>query len=312
MEKISLIVPCYNEEKNIKIFFEETLASFKEVDIKLEIIFINDGSKDNSMNEFKKIINTKKCDIKVIDFSRNFGKEAGMYAGLSNCTGDYAVIIDADLQQHPRLVLPMLEEIKKDENIDIVAYYQEKRIENSFISLFKKIFYKIIDAFSDVKFVNGASDFRLFSRKVIDAILEIPEHDRFSKGIFSYVGFNTKYLPYVPEERRNGTSTWSIKSLFKYAISGILSFSKKPLLLPLYIGLFFNMVSTLYLITLLILYLFNLSFNSTFVIIGFLAYFSSFQFIFKGIIGEYLYRVYTETRNRPNYIIRDILINNKK
>ena len=225
-KKLSFIVPCYNEEKNISLFYSNVLENFKSSKYEIEIVFINDGSKDNTLLELKKLTKFKDFEIKVINFSRNFGKDAGIYAGLQNSTGNYTVLIDADMQQPPSLVLKMLEILEKNDDIDIVAYYQEKRIENKVVSGLKKLFYKTISKISGLNFTDNASDFRLFRNNVKDAILSMSEHNRFSKGIFAWIGFNTYYIPYVPKERIHGKSSFNIKSLFKYAFSGILSFSK--------------------------------------------------------------------------------------
>lgn len=304
--KISFIIPCYNEERNVNLFYESVKDSFKNKKYNIELIFVNDGSKDNTYNELKKLLSEKKFDIKIINFSRNFGKEAGIYAGLKTCTGDYAVIIDADMQQPPSLVLPMIKVLDSNSDIDIVSYYQESRIENKLISFIKAKFYKIMGKSMGVNVKVGASDFRLFNRKVIDTILTITEHDRFSKGIFNWIGFNTYYLPYTPEKRVNGKTSWSFKSLLKYAVSGILSFSKSPLTMIFKLAIFNIIASVLIFVFQLILKV-----NVFYYLFPFVLFIFGINSILMGIIGEYVYRNYTESRNRPVYIVKEMLCNEK-
>ena len=300
MHLISLIIPCYNEEENINILYKQILSSFKNCKYELELIFINDGSIDNTLIELKKLLNKDNYKIKIINFSRNFGKEAGILAGLKNCNGNYAVIMDADLQQSPKLILNMLNIIENNKDIDTVVYYQDKRIETKFNSFLKKTFYKMIDKMSYVNFKMGASDFRLINRKIIDTIIEMKEHDRFSKGLFAYTGFTTCYLPYVPNKRVNGKTKWTKRNLFNYGVSGIISFSDKILRFILLFGIFNIGASS---------YAMFIKINFLLVVIGIISILNSIQFIFMGIIGEYVNRIYSEVRNRPIYIIKDILKN---
>lgn len=303
--KVSFIVPCYNESKNIKLFYDDVVKSFKDK-YKVELIFINDGSKDNTLEELKSLLKEKIFEIKIINFSRNFGKEAGIYAGLKECSGDACVIIDADMQQPPHLVLDMIKVMENDSDIDIVTYYQEKRIENKIISFFKSQFYKIMSNSTGMKLKNGASDFRLLNRKVIDTVLTLSEHDRFSKGIFSWIGFNTYYLPYIPEKRINGKTSWSTKGLFKYAVSGILSFSKEPLNIIFKLGIFNILVSLM-----LLILGFIISANQFYFLMILIIFLFGINYIVLGILGEYIYRNYTESRNRPIYIVKEVISNEK-
>lgn len=303
--KVSFIVPCYNESKNIKLFYDDVVKSFKDK-YKVELIFINDGSKDNTLEELKSLLKEKTFEIKIINFSRNFGKEAGIYAGLKECSGDACVIIDADMQQPPHLVLDMIKVMENDSDIDIVTYYQEKRIENKIISFFKSQFYKIMSNSTGMKLKNGASDFRLLNRKVIDTVLTLSEHDRFSKGIFSWIGFNTYYLPYIPEKRINGKTSWSTKGLFKYAVSGILSFSKEPLNIIFKLGIFNILVSLM-----LLILGFIISANQFYFLMILIIFLFGINYIVLGILGEYIYRNYTESRNRPIYIVKEVISNEK-
>lgn len=309
-KKVSLVIPCYNEEKNISLFYKECEKSFTKSSKNYELIFINDGSKDNTITELKKLLNYHKFEIKIINFSRNFGKEAAMYAGLKNATGDYVCIIDADLQQHPSLLNKMVETLDEDENYDCVCYYQEERIEGKIISFLKKNFYKIITKISEIDFVNGASDFRMFRKNMVNSILALSEHNRFSKGIFSWVGFNTCYIPYVPDERANGVSSFNFKSLMKYAMSGILSFSSTPLKIATHIGILSTLISIVYLIIILFRKIFlSISVPKFGTIVGILFLIGGLILISLGIIGEYIARIYTEVRNRPIYISKEILSN---
>lgn len=306
MKTLSIIIPCHNEEENVNLFYSETKKAFnKNNKYKLEFIFINDGSYDNTLIELKKLIENNN-DIKIINFSRNFGKESAIYAGLKNCSGDYAVLIDADLQQHPKLIIPMLEWIEKDDSIDIVAYYQEKRIENKFVGILKKFFYRIINKLTNLKFVNGASDFRLFNRKVIDSILEFSDQDRFQKGIFAYIGYNTKYLPYTPNKRNAGKTNYNISKLINYAFMGIMSFTKYPVKIPIKIGIIEHIIAIIWFICAIIFKLNYLHFLLVFILL-----LSSILLICLGLVGEYVYRAYAESRKRPTFIIKEIISNEK-
>lgn len=308
--KLSLIVPCYNEEENIEPFYNEVVKTFKDK-FKYEFIFINDGSKDKTITKLKNLLKNDKC-VKIVNFSRNFGKEAGIYAGLKNASGDYTCIIDADLQQNPSFVLDMLKILEENEEYDSVAAFQEQRKEGKVLTFFKNLFYKLINKMCDIEFVSGASDFRLFRKNVVDAILEMSEYYRFSKGIFSWVGFNTYYMPYKVEERANGISKWSFKSLFKYAIDGIVSFTTKPLKISTFIGMIFSTLSLIYLIVVVIQKIFfDVSFAGYTTIVALILLIGGIQLLCLGIIGEYIARTYVETKKRPIYIAKEVLSNNK-
>ena len=296
--KLSLVIPCYNEEGNIKTIYSYVKEKYNKVK-NYEMIFVNSGSCDNTYGELKEISKDDKKCVKVLSFSRNFGKEAAMLAGLKYAKGDYICIIDADMQQDPMIVLNMLDILEKDDNYDVVATYQEKRKEGKLLSFFKKKFYLIINAMSQVEFREGASDFRLFRRCVVEAILSLDEKVRFSKGIFSYVGYNTYYLPYVPEERVKGTSSFSFGKLLNYAITGITSFSTNPLRIPIYLGITFLVVAFIT----FILFLFNAT--TVLGLVFLILFIGGLQFIMLGIIGEYLSQIHIESKNRPVYIIKE-------
>lgn len=304
--KLSLVIPCYNEEKNIEPFMEcciETFGNNKNI----EYIFINDGSKDNTFSEIKKIIEKYNTEnIFGINFSRNFGKEAAILAGLKKSKGTYTALIDADLQQHPKYVKKMLEYIEKHDEYDCITCYQEKRKEKKLIIWLKERFYSLINKISEVPFYKNASDFRLFNRKVLNSILEMEEYYRFSKGIFSYVGFNTYYMPYEVNERLYGTSSWSLFGLFKYAFNGIVGFSVAPLKLATILGLITMLFSLIYLIIVIIKKIVvGIAISGYPTIICLILIFGGLQMFLLGIIGEYLGRVYVELKRRPVYIIKD-------
>ena len=213
--KLSLVIPCYNEEGNVQKFYDETIETFNNNVDNYEFIFVDDGSTDKTYHNLKKLYESHpESDIQVLSLSRNFGKEAAIYAGLNNATGDLICLIDADLQQHPRVVLKMLEVMKSNDETDCVAAYQEIRHESKLMCCFKSMFYKIINKTSHSEFKNGASDFRLMKRKVADAIIQVGEYHRFSKGIFGFVGFKTEYIPYTAEQRHSGSTKWGMKKLF--------------------------------------------------------------------------------------------------
>lgn len=298
---LSIVVPCYNEEGNVELFSEEVEKVFKGKKIKYEIIFVNDGSKDNTIEKLYNLVDASNQKIKVVNFSRNFGKESAMYAGLKESKGKFVTIIDADLQQKPSIILDMLDILNNNPDVDSVAAYQEQRKEGKVLAFFKNSFYKLINSISDVPFVQGASDFRTFRRSVVNSILEISEYHRFSKGIFSFVGYNTYYMPYVVESRNSGETSWSFKKLFNYAIEGIVAFTTSPLRIPVFIGMLLELIFLILLIIFLIL-----GINSFGIIILILLLLFGLLFISIGVIGEYLSKTYIQVKNRPIYIIKNI------
>lgn len=304
---LSIVVPCYNEEGNVELFYEEVQKVFKGEKIKYEIVFVNDGSSDNTLDRLTNIVDQKKQNIKVINFSRNFGKEAAMYAGLKEAEGELVTIIDADLQQRPELILRMIDILNENEQFDSVAAFQEVRKEGKVLTFFKDTFYKVINSMSTVPFVQGASDFRTFRRKVVDSILELSEYHRFSKGIFSFVGYNTYYLPYEVEERNSGTSKWNFFKLFNYAIDGIVAFTTSPLRAPFYISIVTFLVGFIY----FIVALFKGVSEFTVILLVMLFLFS-LLFMVVGVIGEYLSRTYIQVKQRPIYIVKERLESKKK
>lgn len=298
--KLSIVVPCYNEEKNIKLFYDKIYETFLKKKIEYEIVFVNDGSNDNTKEELNKLEKEKKQNVKIIHFSRNFGKEAAMLAGLKETIGELVTIIDADLQQNPKYILQMMDILDKNEEYSSVACFQKQRKESGVLSFFKRSFYKLINKMSTIEFVNGASDFRLFKRKMVDAILQMSEYHRFSKGIFSFVGFRTYYLEYDVEERASGSSKWNFKKLFNYALEGIIGYTTVPLRFSFYLSFLFFIVTLVILICSIIT-----KFVLGKVILLFISLIAALLFLTLGILGEYLAKVYMETKNRPVYIVED-------
>lgn len=305
---LSLIIPCYNEEGNVKKFYEETEKAFSQSGVKLEYIFVNDGSTDKTGEMLGELFKTEySSNITVVTFSRNFGKEAAIYAGLQHADGDFMCVIDADLQQQPSVALEMYKTITANPEIDCVCAYQNTRSEGRGMSAVKSAFYRIINKMAEIEFKDGASDFRLFNKKVRDAVLSLGEYHRFSKGIFSWVGFNVHYMEYKAEERNSGKTKWSFGKLLKYAFSGIIAFSTAPLKLSIYIGSAATAFSVIYLIITVIRKLtshINVDGFTQLVIL--ISFFSGVLLFTVGIIGEYIAKIYQQVKNRPIYIAKDI------
>ena len=306
--KLSLIVPCYNEAENVLPFQQAVISAFADWNESYEIIFVDDGSKDATLHNLRKIHAKQECPVKVISFSRNFGKEAGLYAGLQHAEGEYISLIDADLQQRPEIVRDMIQILEEDQECDVVAAYQDRRGEGKILSFFKKCFYATINYLSDVSLHADASDFRTFRRSVKDSILKLGEYHRFSKGIFAWVGYNTRYIPYTACERAAGTTKWSFKKLVNYAIEGIIGFSTKPLRLAAYLGTFTAFAAVLYLIMVvlekLIWGIAIPGYATTIVLILLLG---GVQLFCIGIIGEYVGKTFEQSKDRPVYIAKEVL-----
>lgn len=306
--KLTLIIPCYNEEKNIRPFYDATISAFDgHYNDDFEMIFINDGSSDNTWKELKKLYEAD-ARVKLINFSRNFGKEAAMYAGLQKAKGEYVTLIDADLQQRPELVIDMVNFLESNIDYDSVAMFQKKRKESALLSFFKKAFYKLINSMCETDFRSGASDFRTFRHSVVDAILEMKEYFRFSKGIFSWVGFNTYYMPYVAEKRKEGKTSWSFRKLFKYAIEGITDFTTAPLKISAYIGSVCSAFSLIYMLVVIIQKIFfgiDIPGYATTIVLILLI--GGIQLIVLGVMGQYISKIYIEGKRRPIFIIKNYL-----
>ena len=306
--KLSLIVPCYNEAENVAAFQEAAIAAFSGCGYDYEIVFIDDGSKDATLHNLKKLHSAQKCPVKVVSFSRNFGKEAGLYAGLQHADGDYICLIDADLQQRPEIVLDMVRILEDEPAVDVVAAYQDRRGEGKVLSFFKKSFYSVINHLSDVSLHSDASDFRTFRRSVAESILKLGEYHRFSKGIFAWVGYETRFIPYTACERVAGTTKWSFVKLLNYAIEGIIGFSTRPLRYSIYFGSFTAVAAVLYLIWVIIEKLcFGIDIPGYATIIVLILLLGSMQLFCIGIIGEYVGRTFEQSKDRPIYIAKEIL-----
>jgi len=312
--KLSLVVPCYNEQDNVELFYEECVKAFEGKGFDYEFVFVNDGSRDETLKKLKKLFNEKtESNITVVSFSRNFGKESAIYAGIKNSKGDYVSLIDADLQQRPEVVLEMIDALDSEPEYDCVAAYQAKRKENPVMKGFKSGFYKLINMLSEVELHADASDFRTFTRSVADAIIEMGEYHRFSKGIFSWVGFNTKFIPYEAQERNAGETKWSFTKLVKYALSGISAFSTKPLNFATYIGLLATLASIIYLIIVIIQRIFfNHAFSGYATIVVLILLFGGLQLFCIGLIGSYIAKTYIQSKNRPIYIAKEVLKRDKR
>ena len=307
MKKLTVVVPCYNEEKALPFFIEEMSVQSKNIQYEIEYLFVNDGSKDKTFNVLLDL--KQKYDhmkIHIINFSRNFGKEAGMLAGLKNSTGDLVVIMDADMQDPPFL-LPKMIDLVENNDVDSVATYRVTRKgEPPLRSFFARKFYSIINRISEIDIVDGSRDYRLMTRRMVDAILEMSEYHRFSKGIFVWVGFSTKYLEYENVERVAGETKWSFWKLLMYAIEGIVAFTTVPLRISTFVGLFMSMVTLAYMVFVFVkALLFGdpvAGYPSMMVVILFLG---GAQLLSLGVLGEYLSKTYMEVKKRPHYIIKD-------
>lgn len=306
MELVTIIVPCYNEEESLPLFYEEITKVAKEMkQVKFELLFINDGSKDKTLSILRKISESDNR-VRYVSFSRNFGKEAAMYAGFEEANGDYVAVMDADLQDPPSL-LPKMYQIIKDEEYDCVATRRVTRAgEPPIRSFFARIFYKLINKISKTDIVDGARDYRLMTRQMVDSILSMKEYNRFSKGIFGWIGFNTKWLAYENIERIAGETKWSFWKLFLYSLEGIVAFSTLPLTIASIFGILFCFIAFIMIIVIIIR---TLAFGDStsgwpsLVCIIFLV--SGIQLFCIGIIGQYLSKTYLETKKRPIYIVKE-------
>ena len=305
MKKLSLIVPCYNESAVLGEFYKETSAVLRGLDgFDYEFVFADDGSTDDTI---RIIVSLAQSDerVKYVSFSRNFGKEAAMLAGLRGATGDYLCFIDADLQHSPDLIPDMLAAVDR-EGFDIAACRRVDRAgDKDLKSVLSKGFYKIVNAISETRIDDGAQDFRVFNRKVAAAMLSMPEHNRFTKGIFSWVGFNTKWFPHEDRARAAGETKWSLKKLIRYAIDGIIAYTSTPLKFPLYAGAGLSVISVIYLIISIIMNAVKPGFSFTHAFIIFIVMFvGGLVMLSVGIVGEYVARIYSESKDRPQYLVR--------
>ncbi len=306
MDKISVVVSCYNEQEALPLFYEEITKVANEINnAEFEFIFVNDGSKDKTLEVIKKFRSTDER-VKYISFSRNFGKEAAMYAGLKKASGDYVAIMDADLQDPPKLLVEMYDTLSKKEYDCVATRRVSRKGEPPIRSFFARLFYKLINKISKAEIVDGARDFRLMTRQMVDAIISMEEYNRFSKGIFGWVGFNTKWIEYENVERAAGETKWSFWKLFKYSIEGIIAFSTAPLVISTIMGILFCFVAFLMIIFIIaktLIYGDPVSGWPSMVCI--MLFVGGIQLFCIGIIGQYISKTYLEVKKRPIYIIKE-------
>lgn len=300
---LSVVVPCYNEEKSVPLFYTAAVDVFNTLPLSYELIFVNDGSRDGTLQEMLKLYEAHRDTVRVIDFSRNFGKEAGLLAGLRASKGDLVTVMDVDLQDPPSLLPKMLETMEKNGDDIVGTRRVDRKGEPPVRSWFARKFYKLINRYTEVEIVDGARDFRLMKRPVVDAILSLKERNRFSKGLFVWVGFKSEYLEYENVERAAGESKWSFWKLFRYALDGIIEYTDAPLRAAAWVGGVLSAVMGIELIVLLILSIVG-SVSSSVVLISVVLFLGGIILLAAGIIGEYLAKTYDEVRQRPPYIVK--------
>ncbi len=306
--KLSLVVPCYNEAENVKPFQEAVMEAFRDCGYDYEIVYVDDGSRDATLHNLKKLHKTQQCPVKVVSFSRNFGKESGIFAGLQHANGEYVCIIDGDLQQRPEIARQMVSILEEKPEYDVVAAYQDGRKENKLISLFKKGFYRMINRLASVSLKHDASDFRTMRRSVVDSILALGEYHRFSKGIFAWVGFETCFIPYQVCERNAGKSKWGFRKLMNYAIDGMIGYTTKPLKLATFLGTMTAFAALAYLIFVILQKLIaGIAIPGYATIIVLILFLGGMQLLCIGVIGEYVGRTFEQSKDRPIYIAKEIL-----
>lgn len=314
MKKIAIVVPCYNEQEAIPYFYEEVnkVSNTMRDKTEFKFLFVNDGSKDDTLKVLREL--SKKDErVKYISFSRNFGKEAAMYAGLKEATGDYVAIMDADLQDPPALLPEMFDTLEKGEYDCVATRRVTRKGESKIRSFFARLFYKIMNLISNTEVVDGARDFRLMSRQMVNAILEIGEYNRFSKGIFGFVGFNTKWLEYENIERVAGKTKWSFWKLLLYALDGFTAFSTKPLNISTFVGILFCLISLIMIIFIICKTLiFGDPVGGWPSLACIVLFVGGVQLFCTGIMGEYLSKTYLEVKNRPIYIVKETNVNKEK
>ena len=311
MELISVIVPCYNEQESLPLFYREITSvtdGMKQKyynenisDLEFEYLFINDGSKDDTLKILRELAADDRR-VRYVSFSRNFGKEAAMFAGLEQSRGDYCVILDADLQHPPRLIPQMYDYVRSGEYDCAATRRISRKGESKVLSFFARTFYKVINSISQTYIVDGAQDFRFMTRQMVNAILDMPEKNRFSKGIFSWVGFDTKFIEVENTERAAGKTTWNFKKLFLYSLDGIFAFSTAPLWLSIIMGIIFCLLALAMVIKTLI---FGEAMTGYPVIVALLCLIGGIQLFCMGVTGQYISKMYTEIKGRPSYIIKE-------
>ncbi len=306
METISVIVPCFNEQESLPFFYEEINKVSKQMNaLSFEFIFVDDGSKDNTLSVIKEYA-SKDERVKYISFSRNFGKEAAIYAGFEACIGDYAVLMDADLQDPPSLLPEMYKAIKEEGYDSAATRRVTRKGEPPIRSFFARMFYKIINRISDADIVDGARDYRLMTRTMVDTIISMSEYNRFSKGIFGWIGFNTKWIEYENVERVAGETKWSFWKLFKYSLEGITAFSVEPLQIASVFGMLFSLIALIMIIVIIVRTLiFGDPTSGWPSLVCIIMLIGGIQLLCIGILGQYLSKTYLETKHRPIYVTKD-------
>ena len=309
---LSLIVPAYNEQDNVRPFFDRAVSAFEDSGINLQIVFVDDGSKDRTYEQMVLVGNDAKAlsaniAVVALSFPRNFGKEAALYAGLQHASGDFCCFIDSDLQQRPETAREMLEKLLESDEYDIVAAYQEKRGGNPITAWFSSVFYGLLGKSSGMgDVVADASDFRVFRREVTNALLEMSEYYRFTKGLFAWIGFKTLPFPYEADERLSGETSWSFAKLVKYAVNGLMSFTTVPLRIATYLGLITSFAAIVYLVVVVVQRLaWGVDVPGYATIVALMLLLGGIQLLVLGIIGEYLARVYIQGKGRPVYLLRE-------
>lgn len=303
---ISIIIPCFNEEESLLLFYAEMEKIKQQIKEGFEYIFVNDGSKDRTLQVLRDLNQTDR-NVHYLSFSRNFGKEAALYAGLQHATGDYVTVMDADLQDPPALLIQMKNMLDKNAELDCVGTRRTTREGEPLIrSFFAKMFYKLINKISQVEMVDGARDFRLMRRQMVDAVLEVSEYNRFSKGIFAWVGFKTEYLEYKNVERVAGQTSWNFWQLFNYSLEGIINFSDAPLTIA-FVGGVVACLLAFFLIIIVIIrtLIFGDPTSGWPSMISIILFLGGFQLLTIGILGKYIGKIFMETKKRPIYVIKE-------
>ncbi|EKU17572.1 glycosyltransferase family 2 protein [Streptococcus intermedius] len=303
---ISIIIPCFNEEESLPLFYAEMEKIKQQIKEEFEYIFVNDGSKDRTLQVLRDLNQTDR-NVHYLSFSRNFGKEAALYAGLQHATGDYVTVMDADLQDPPALLIQMKNMLDENAELDCVGTRRTTREGEPLIrSFFAKMFYKLINKISQVEMVDGARDFRLMRRQMVDAVLEVSEYNRFSKGIFAWVGFKTEYLEYKNVERVAGQTSWNFWQLFNYSLEGIINFSDAPLTIA-FVGGVVACLLAFFLIIIVIIrtLIFGDPTSGWPSMISIILFLGGFQLLTIGILGKYIGKIFMETKKRPIYVIKE-------
>ncbi len=304
MTLLSIVVPCYNEEETVDLYYEAVTKVLHTMDLDYEIIFVNDGSKDKTLEKALALYKKYPKNIRVVDFSRNFGKEGALLAGLRHAKGDYVTVMDADLQDPPEYLPKMFEVMEKNHD-DVVGTRRVTRVGEPVIrSFFARQFYKLINHFNEVEIVDGARDYRLMTRQVVDSILSLNEYNRFSKGLFVWVGYKIEYLEYENIERVAGETKWSFWKLFRYALDGIIEYTNAPLEISFVFGGALTFIMTVELIVLLIMSLCGKVITTASILISLVLFLGGCILLAIGILGEYMSKTYSEVKGRPQYIVR--------